>query len=508
MKNKIIFPFLLFSFLGLLISPNFAFAEGIPNDEPQCLQYYTVAGTDYALFETGDWFEASDETGEWKQIICHYGQPSDSPYREGIPNSANMRVTYTDSSMSNPIEICEKGIDVILPDSRNAALYFFGENISEFLWTADDRGYGGIRVPQSDIEIHAAKQLEVVSKYAEPCWDKIEKEIDEAFDEKVYRCPSHGLSKEEWLAKDDAIRFAIDPELDKIDPGINQELWHELNVLDDCEEYFEIAYDDYYDYDEPWSVDTHCQDFSGVLCKAIQCDLEHAKSAKKIINEKVTDYEEEKLNKDMYSDMYHDGLKEHLIEVQNCIDELEDQGMENSIEKGVDQATEIGRDTVEKVSEVGQDTVEKVSEVGQILTEKSTEAAQEIGDAGGCLIATATYGSELSPQVQQLREIRDNKLLQTESGSSFMKSFNDFYYSFSPMIADYERENPMFKSVVKTTITPLITSLSLLNYVSMDSEAKVLGYGISLILLNVGMYFMAPAIVILGIKKKFKAKLD
>ena len=37
----------------------------------------------------------------------------------------------------------------------------------------------------------------------------------------------------------------------------------------------------------------------------------------------------------------------------------------------------------------------------------------------------------------------------------------------------------------------------------MDSEASVLGYGISLILLNVRMYFVAPAIVIVGIRKKF-----
>jgi hypothetical protein len=129
-------------------------------------------------------------------------------------------------------------------------------------------------------------------------------------------------------------------------------------------------------------------------------------------------------------------------------------------------------------------------------------------EGGGCLIATATYGSELAPQVQILRELRDNKLLQTESGTSFMESFNDFYYSFSPTIADYERENPLFKETVKLVITPMISSLSLLNHVSMDSEAEVLGYGISLILLNIGMYFMAPAIVIIGIKKKFKAKLD
>ncbi|WP_246282005.1 CFI-box-CTERM domain-containing protein [Nitrosopumilus ureiphilus] len=115
---------------------------------------------------------------------------------------------------------------------------------------------------------------------------------------------------------------------------------------------------------------------------------------------------------------------------------------------------------------------------------------------GGCLIATATFGSELASQVQQLRELRDNSLLRSESGTNFMESFNQFYYSFSPMIADYERENPLFKEAVKLVITPMISSLSILNYVDMDSEESVLGYGISLILLNIGMYFIAPVIII------------
>ena len=122
-------------------------------------------------------------------------------------------------------------------------------------------------------------------------------------------------------------------------------------------------------------------------------------------------------------------------------------------------------------------------------------------EGGGCLIATATYGSELAPQVQLLREIRDNSLLQTASGTSFMTGFNQFYYSFSPTIADWERENPIFKEAVKITLTPMITSLSILNYVDMDSEVSVVGYGISLIILNVGMYFVAPAVMIIGIKK-------
>ena len=122
---------------------------------------------------------------------------------------------------------------------------------------------------------------------------------------------------------------------------------------------------------------------------------------------------------------------------------------------------------------------------------------------GGCLIATAAFGSEMAPQVQFLRELRDNTVLQTTSGTAFMNGFNQFYYSFSPQIADYERENPVFKEAVKVTLTPLLTSLTLLNYVEIDSEEEMLGYGIGIILLNVGMYFVAPAVLIISLKKRF-----
>jgi peptidyl-prolyl cis-trans isomerase B (cyclophilin B) len=83
-----------------------------------------------------------------------------------------------------------------------------------------------------------------------------------------------------------------------------------------------------------------------------------------------------------------------------------------------------------------------------------------------------------------------------------LTGFNEIYYSFSPIIADYERENPHFKEGVKLAITPMISSLSILNHVNMDSEAEVLGYGISLILLNVGMYVGVPIAVVVGIRKQ------
>ena len=125
-------------------------------------------------------------------------------------------------------------------------------------------------------------------------------------------------------------------------------------------------------------------------------------------------------------------------------------------------------------------------------------------EIGGCLIATAAFGSEMASQVQLLREIRDNTVLQTESGALFMTSFNQFYYSFSPVIADYERENYTFKEAVKLTLTPLLASLTILQYADIDSESEMLGYGIGIIILNIGVYFIAPAVLIMKIRKKSK----
>jgi len=126
---------------------------------------------------------------------------------------------------------------------------------------------------------------------------------------------------------------------------------------------------------------------------------------------------------------------------------------------------------------------------------------EKTSGGGGCLIATAAFGSELAPQVQFLREIRDNVVLNTKSGMEFMTAFNQFYYSFSPTIADFERENVIFKETVKMVLTPLLSSLSILNYVDIDSEEEMLGYGIGIIMLNIGMYFAAPVIVVLKLRK-------
>ena len=137
----------------------------------------------------------------------------------------------------------------------------------------------------------------------------------------------------------------------------------------------------------------------------------------------------------------------------------------------------------------------EVSSDEQKITENKSEE-----NGGGCLIATAAYGSELSPQVQLLREIRDNQLLNTEAGTAFMGTFNDVYYSFSPYIADMERESPMFKEAVKLGLTPMLSSLAIME--NAESESEVISLGLSVIALNLGMYLAIPAIVIVGIKSR------
>jgi hypothetical protein len=66
-----------------------------------------------------------------------------------------------------------------------------------------------------------------------------------------------------------------------------------------------------------------------------------------------------------------------------------------------------------------------------------------------------------------------------------------------------ERESPIFKEIVKVGLTPMISSLSLME--NANSESEVLGLGISVIMLNLGMYLGVPAfgiIKVIQLRKK------
>ncbi len=180
---------------------------------------------------------------------------------------------------------------------------------------------------------------------------------------------------------------------------------------------------------------------------------------------------------------------------------------EEEAEKGIDDPTPIAISQPEVVDsvELVVEPKESEGEMEETIPEELPQKEEVPKNGGGCLIATATFDSELAPQVQFLREIRENVLYNTNSGKSFMVGFNQIYYLFSPTIADWERENSTFKEFVKITVTPLLISLGILDYIEINSELEMIGIGTALISLNVVMYFGIPTLI--AIKRKKIRKL-
>ena len=169
--------------------------------------------------------------------------------------------------------------------------------------------------------------------------------------------------------------------------------------------------------------------------------------------------------------------------------------------------------TEEEVVSDTENQIEEITEDIETAADERPEVNVDVGDdddnnttGGGCLIATAAYGTELAPQVQFLREIRDNTVMSTTTGVAFMSGFNSLYYSFSPTISDIERESPMFKDTVRTFITPMISTLSIMTLAEDGNDAEVLVLGMSVIALNLGMYIAAPAAVGFTVRRYVKLR--
>jgi hypothetical protein len=121
----------------------------------------------------------------------------------------------------------------------------------------------------------------------------------------------------------------------------------------------------------------------------------------------------------------------------------------------------------------------------------------------GCLIATAAFGSELTPQVQFLRNFRDYHIMSTTAGSSFMNAFNTWYYSFSPFVADYESSHTWLQQVVKSSIYPLLGVLTISEnaYHVGNGEIGAVFAGIVASSLIGSIYFSPFALLIKKIRK-------
>lgn len=136
---------------------------------------------------------------------------------------------------------------------------------------------------------------------------------------------------------------------------------------------------------------------------------------------------------------------------------------------------------------------------------------QQSTKPSGCLIATAAFGSELTPQVQFLRGFRDDYVLKSLTGSSFINTFNTIYYSFSPQVADYEREQPWLQTTVKAALYPLFGILMASEKTFASSGGGEVGTILAGAVAStlIGAVYISPltAGVAIAAKKKIKSRI-
>jgi len=114
-----------------------------------------------------------------------------------------------------------------------------------------------------------------------------------------------------------------------------------------------------------------------------------------------------------------------------------------------------------------------------------------------CVIATSAFGSEMSPEVMFLRDFRDTRILATSTGTSFMQSFNSWYYSFSPALAYGISKDPALQEAARGMLYPLVESLRVSDSVFRSSpnqpEFAVIASGLVGGLL-IGLFYLAPVV--------------
>ena len=122
------------------------------------------------------------------------------------------------------------------------------------------------------------------------------------------------------------------------------------------------------------------------------------------------------------------------------------------------QATAEGSDPLLGLSK--QETVAVTSsfEVVETLPEDEDEWIEE-WVLGMCVVATAAFGSEMHPYVEEMRSFRDRKVVVTFTGSNFMRTFNAWYYSWSPPVADLIRANEVLRHAARLILYPVVASV-------------------------------------------------
>ena len=74
------------------------------------------------------------------------------------------------------------------------------------------------------------------------------------------------------------------------------------------------------------------------------------------------------------------------------------------------------------------------------------------GNGGGCIIASAAFGSYAEPSIRLLKDLRDQYLLKSTPGRWFVR----MYYRYSPLWANLININAWCKPFVRFALMPLV----------------------------------------------------
>jgi PKD repeat protein len=86
------------------------------------------------------------------------------------------------------------------------------------------------------------------------------------------------------------------------------------------------------------------------------------------------------------------------------------------------------------------------------VADAASTGGLDSGAGGGCFIATAAFGSCVSPHVKVLRDFRDRYLLTNAPGECFVR----LYYKYGPIGAGYIEKHNWLKPIVRVLLMPLV----------------------------------------------------
>jgi hypothetical protein len=131
--------------------------------------------------------------------------------------------------------------------------------------------------------------------------------------------------------------------------------------------------------------------------------------------------------------------------------------------------------------------------ISQDVSFEVTQGGSKPGSA--CVVATATYGSAMAPQVQALRDFRETIALKTFAGSSFMTVFNSWYYSWSPTAAAAIAPSDPLRAAMMVVLQPILNILQVATAtfyaLSFNSEFAIVMAGFVAAAL-IGLIYFAP----------------